>query len=307
MEGLGALKFVTVRKIGLTLDGISMNSVYSTEQSDSLLGENMDTREQREMPERRENFSIEWRSILLQLRRSKRSQYLRALFPLRGSKRAILRTSSRHYAVMGFKLPGISGKAVAAFKILLELFNAGILRPELTLVAATSGNFRLCAGYACGITFASIQHQGSYRRGRIDHIKRQNGSSSPVGSNSKNCPRRNDLTLVVRRYSWTAARSLRHQSIYPPPAMFMAKEWVAERYLWITGFQGNLVFVSAVGLHGVGRWRTSVSPSIGWSPSQDRWGGIYVRCGESSWKLNRSRSRGHGFRLPICPICQLPA
>jgi cysteine synthase len=85
------------------------------------------------------------------------------------------------YAVMGFKLPGVSGKVVAAFKILLALFAAGILTPDTTLVAATSGNF----GYAMAIltNIRSLVYmfrikgfiavvEASTPQGKIDHLRR---------------------------------------------------------------------------------------------------------------------------------------
>jgi cysteine synthase len=44
------------------------------------------------------------------------------------------------YAVMGFKFPGYSGKVVGMSGILFDLYHKGILNPDVTIGAPTSGN-----------------------------------------------------------------------------------------------------------------------------------------------------------------------
>lgn len=53
-------------------------------------------------------------------------------------------------AIMGFKMRGFSGKAVGMLAILLGLQERGILTPETTLIAPTSGNLGFAGGLLAG-------------------------------------------------------------------------------------------------------------------------------------------------------------
>jgi cysteine synthase A len=54
------------------------------------------------------------------------------------------------YAIMGFKFPGFSGKVVGMLGILLGLQERGVLTPETTLIAPTSGNLGFAGGLLAG-------------------------------------------------------------------------------------------------------------------------------------------------------------
>jgi cysteine synthase len=159
-------------------------------------------------------------------------------------KKAGLNKILTTYALCCFRLKVFSGKAVAAFKILLEEDLLGNLKETTTLVAATSGNL----GFAMAILTVS--------RSRVFNIRKFIAVVESSTSEGKQAHLRRSGAVVVLapegmtaiQYADILGQQPDHHVInqYTHPGNLHGQEWVANKIYRTLGDRTS-GFVSAVG------------------------------------------------------------